>query len=158
MNPQLLQLIVVLAPIVGSAILTPLLVAIIGRAKSRAEAGSIEATADKTRIDAVDVLFGHMREEIKTLKSDLAGERAVSRECRTQLADCEDEREADQRACADSLRWGIALYDQINQLGHTPVKPPVRVVGLVEDLDVDSTRVLPSRKSKTQEIEGGSQS
>lgn len=149
MNPQVLQLIVVLAPILGSVILTPVLVALINRAKQKAEAENIEVSSDKLRFDSMDMLVNHMREEVKTLKVDVAGERAVANECRAQARQCEQEKEASDRAGADAIRWGISMYEQLTHMGASPARPPLRVLGLVDSLDTESTRTFrtdPPRK------------
>lgn len=148
-DPQVLQLIVILGPVVLSVLLGPLLVALVNRAKTKAEAESFEVISDKARFEAMDLLVKNLRDE-----ATLAAER--TKEAREETAQCKQRNRAledqilfDERLIKEAIRWGLTLYADLIGLGLDPADPPVSIQSLVEDRDLDSRRVLkPKPKPK----------
>ena len=133
LDPQTLQLIVVLGPILVTVILGPLLISLVNRVKSKAEAESFEVLSDKARFEAMDLLVKHLREEIVNLRADLATERATVKEQRSEAATQATARLADERAWSDVLRWAQLMRQQIIDSGKVPPRLPGRISWIEPD-------------------------
>lgn len=154
-DAQVLQLLVIFGPIIFTVVLGPLLIALVNRAKTHAEAENYEVISDKTRVEAMDLLVKNLREEIVRVVTQVAELRSENTDLRQRNRTLEEQVMYDEKILAEAIRWALILYSDLKALSQTPVEPPVRVQSVMEDREIDSKRVFIKKSETTKkQIEG----
>jgi hypothetical protein len=133
------QLSVVLGPVLVTAVLGPVLLLLLSKARksAAAQADNYEALSDKARFEAMDLLVNHMRAEVDRLQAEARDDRLEADQSRKQIRDLENRCRDCDRLTVDLALWALSLVEILERAGFPVASYPDKIHSFLERVQAE---------------------